>query len=146
MMNSALIRRYMPLLIRGVTIHWCIAMHRYFVTTICINTADPINVARFTWNYMHRYSWKGLIRRDTSFWSDCWKYPDITQQSHVMIQPAAVVVVSTPSTGVAGFARCSWSQVSLLSCFSWCPSGMLLCLDTYRDMYCIVTSVSRYIS
>ena len=27
---------------RGVTIHWCIAMHRYFVTTIRIDTANPV--------------------------------------------------------------------------------------------------------
>ena len=93
---------------------------------------------------MHRYFWKGLIKTHTFFWSDWWKYCDITQQSHVLVQPAAVVVVVTPSTGVAGCAQCSWSQVSLLSCYSWCPSGMLLCLDTYRDRYCIVTSVSRY--
>ena len=28
--------------IRGVTIHRCIAMHRYFVTTIRIDTANPV--------------------------------------------------------------------------------------------------------
>ena len=93
---------------------------------------------------MHRYFWKGLIKTHTFFWSDWWKYCDTTQQSHVLVQPAAVVVVVTPSTGVAGCALCYWSQVSLLSCYSWRPSGMLLCLDTYRDTYCIVTSVSRY--
>ena len=64
-----------------------------------------------------------------------------TQQSHILVQPAAVAVVGlvTPSTGVAGCARCSWSQVSLLSCYSWCHSGILLScillsLDTYRDI------------
>ena len=86
---------------------------------------------------MHRYSSKGLIKTDNFFWSDWWKYSDITQQSHDMVQPAAVVIVGTPSTGVASCVQCSWSQVSLLSCYSWRPSGMLLCLDTYRDTYCI---------
>ena len=84
---------------------------------------------------------KRINQTDNFFCSDWWKYSDITKQSHVMVQPAAV---GTPSAGVAGCARCSWSQVSLLSCYSWHPSGMLLCLDTYRDTYCIVTSVSRY--
>ena len=85
-----------------------------------------------------------LIKTDNFFWSDWWKYSDITQQSHDMVQPAAVVIVGTPSTRVAGCVQCSWSQVSLLSCYSWRPSGMLMCLDTFRDTYCIVTSVSRY--
>ena len=102
------------------------------------------NVSRFTGNYIHRYCWTGLIETHTFFWSDWWKHSNITQQHHALVQPLTVVVVDTPSTGVAGYARCSWSQVCLLSCYSWHPSGILLCLDTYRDTYCIMTPVSRY--
>ena len=36
---------------------------------------------------------KRLIKTHNFFWSDWWKYSDITQQSHVLVQPAAVVVV-----------------------------------------------------
>ena len=67
-----------------------------------------------------------------------------TQQSHVLIQPAAVLVVGTPSTGVAGCVWCFWSQVSLFSCYSRHPFGNLLWLDSYQDTYRIATSVSRY--
>ena len=87
------------LLTKGVTIHRCIAI---FCHQDTYRYSRP-NVSRFTWNYMHRYFWKGLIKTHTFFWSDWWKYCDITQQSHVLVQPAAVVVVVTPSTGVAGF-------------------------------------------
>ena len=97
------------------------------------------NVSGFTGNYIRRYSWTGLIETYTFFSSDWWKYSDITQQHHVLVEPSTVLVVGTPSTGVAGCARCSWSQVCLLPCYSWYPSGILLCLDTYRDTYCIVT-------
>ena len=102
------------------------------------------NVSRFIGNYIHRYYWTGLIETHTFFWSDWWKYSNISQQSHILVQASAVVVAGTPSTGVAGCTRCSWSQVSLLSYYTWRPSGILLCLDTYRNTYCIVTSVSRY--
>ena len=30
------------------------------------------NVLWFTWNSMHRYSWKGLIKTHAHFWSDWW--------------------------------------------------------------------------
>ena len=118
-------------------------MHRYFVTTIYIDTADPVYrcpLETICTDIVEKFESKHI----GFFWSDWCKYSDITWQSHVLFQLAAVVVVGTPFTGVAGCAQCSWSQVSLLSCYSRCPSGILLCLDMYWDMYRIATSVSRY--
>ena len=44
--------------IRGVTIHRCIAMHRYFVTTIRIDTANPV------YRYSQETIYTGILERD----------------------------------------------------------------------------------
>ena len=131
---------------RGVTIHRCIAMHRYFVTKICIDTADPL------YRDSHEIICITILENDqskhifflTRLMEIIWYRLGKVGQSHVSVQPAAVVVVGTPSTGVAGCMRFFWSKVSLFSCYSRRPSGILLCLDTYRDTYCIVRHPYRY--
>ena len=131
----------------GVMFHRCIAMHWYFVTTICIDTADPL------YRDSHETICITILEKDqskhifflTRLKEIIWYRLGKVGQSHVSVQPAAVVVVGTPSTGVAGCVRYFWSQVSLFSCYSRRPSGILLCLDTYQDTYCIATSVSRYV-
>ena len=70
------------LFFRGVMIHRCIAMHRYFVTMIRIDMADPM------YRDSHETMCTGILENDWSkhillIWSDWWKYTDITQWSHV---------------------------------------------------------------
>ena len=60
---------------RCVTIHRWLAMHQYFVTTIHIDTADPVYCDSHK-NYMHRFSSEGSVKTHTFFWSDWWKYAD----------------------------------------------------------------------
>ena len=116
---------------RGVTIHRCIAMHRYFVTTICIDTADPL------YRDSHEIICITILEKDQSkhiffltwLMEIIWYRLGKVGQSHVSVQPAAVVVVGTPSTGVAGCMRFFWSKVSLFSCYSRRPSGILLCFE-----------------
>ena len=113
--------------VEDVTIHWCIAMHQYFISTMSIDMADLV------YHDSHETIYTGILEKDESkhtlFWSDWWwKCSDITLQSHILVQPVAVVVVGATSTGVAGCARCFWSQVSLLSCYTRCPSGILPCV------------------
>ena len=47
------------------------------------------------------------INQNTYIFTDQIDENTVTQQSHVLVQPLAIVVVATPSTGVAGCARCS---------------------------------------
>ena len=63
-----------------------------------------------------------------------------TQQSHVFIQPLAVIIIGSPSTRAVGHVWCSWSQVSpvMLLMTSFWHLTMLRYVSwyvSYRDIY-----------
>ena len=85
---------------RGAAIRWCISM-RYSVIMIRIDTAYPVYRESYDTICTDILEKGESNKTHTFFWSDLWKYSDINLQSHVLLQPATIVVVGTPSTGVA---------------------------------------------
>ena len=110
---------------------------RYFVTTICIDTADPL------YRDSHETICITILEKDqskhifflTRLMEIIWYRLGKVGQSHVSVQPAAVVVVGTPSTGVAGCVRYFWSQMSVF---------MLLTASLWH--LTVLRYVSRYVS
>ena len=129
---------------RGVSIHQCIVMHRYLVTTISIVTADP-SVSRFTLNYMHRYSWKGLIKAHTFF---------LIRLTEILWYNSTKSHFGSTSGSCSSSYSIHWSSRLCTVLLITGVSAVMLLMMTlwhltvfrcmYLDAYCIVTSGSRY--